>query len=369
MNMSKTDSNLGQVIYNNGQMNLDKTLRKSLKNKDSLESELRNNYHLDSIIGHHPKIVNILKFICQIAKTQATVLIQGETGTGKELVARALHENSDRKDQAFVPVNCAAIPENLMESELFGHQRGAFTGAVQNKKGWFEIANEGTIFLDEVNEMPSSLQIKLLRVLQSKEYHRLGSTEIQKSNARVIAASSGNLKDMVANGSFRKEAFFRLSVIEIDLPSLRERKSDITTLVEYFLDHFSKQYDRKMLKFSKGVLTVFQTYDFPGNIRELEHAIHHAVIVAENDLIQINQLPKSMHIETNRETPKGVSTFKQAKQNAVESFEKEYIIDCLKISMGNITQAAKYAGLHVTNLHSKIKKYNINPYSFKVMPG
>ncbi len=369
MNMSKTDSNLGQVIYDNSQMNLDNIMPKSLNSKDSLEAELRNNYHLDSIIGHHHKTVNVLKFICQIAKTQATVLIQGETGTGKELVAQALHENSDRKEQAFVPVNCSAIPENLMESELFGHRRGAFTGAVQDKKGWFEIANEGTIFLDEVNEMPSSLQVKLLRVLQSKEYHRLGSTEIQKSNARVIAASSSNLKDMVANGSFRKEAFFRLSVIEIDLPSLRERKSDIITLADYFLDHFSKLYSKKYLRFSKGVLTVLQTYDFPGNVRELEHAIHHAVIVAENDLIQINQLPKSMHIETNRETPKGVSTFKQAKQNAVESFEKEYIIDCLKISQGNITQAAKYAGLHVTNLHSKIKKYNINSYSFKVLPG
>lgn len=364
--MHKTNTNFSQVEWDKNTRKSPNLRSKQLDIHHSLEFELRSNYDLDLIVGHHPSMVNVLKSICQIANTEATVLIQGETGTGKEVVAKSLHLNSDRRDEPFVPVNCAAIPENLMESELFGHLRGAFTGAVSEKKGWFEIADKGTIFLDEVSEMPFSLQKKLLRILQSKEYNRLGSTNIQHNHARVIAASSGNLKELVATGSFRKETFFRLSVIEIDLPSLRERKSDCLPLAKHFLDLFSKQYKKPNLHISDEVLRAFNRYDFLGNVRELEHAIHHAVIMAEDDIIQTIHLPKSMQIDSYKSTSQEDSTFKLAKQNAVENFEKEFIVDCLRDTHGNITEAARNTGLHVTNLHSKIKKYHINPNMFKI---
>ena len=206
------------------------------------EQELRNNYLFGSIIGHHPKIIEILKLISQVAATDATVLILGESGTGKELVARALFENSQKKDKSFIPINCGGLPENLLESELFGHQKGAFTGAQKDKMGWFERADGGTIFFDEVSEMTGHLQVKLLRILQTGEFSRVGSTEISYCNVRIIAATNKDLQILIKEGTFREDLYYRLNVIDINLPPLRKRRTDIPILIQHYLNLFGKKY-------------------------------------------------------------------------------------------------------------------------------
>jgi len=343
--------------------------QKRFENKmNNLEADLRDNYRFDSIIGHHPKMLEILKLVAQIADTNATVLIQGESGTGKELIARALHYNSSRKDKPFVPINCAALSENLLESELFGHVRGAFTGAVNNKVGWFERAEGGTIFLDEVGEMTPALQVKLLRILQTGEYSRVGSTEICQCDVRLIAATSKNLLELVKKSKFREEVYYRLNVIDIWLPPLRERKCDIPLLVQHFLNIFGKKGNTPELCLSKEAEVLLLAYDYPGNIRELENIIQRAVVLVEDKYIEPRHLPACVRIENSGTISKtNLSCFKIAKQRVVETFEQEYITDCLKTSKGNISLAAKIAGINVKNFYEKMKKYRINPQDFKAL--
>ncbi|RQV96039.1 GAF domain-containing protein [bacterium] len=331
-----------------------------------LESELRSRYQFDAIITNSPKMMEILKLVSQVANSDATVLIQGESGTGKELIAQAIHYNSNRKDNSFVPINCGALPENLLESELFGHVKGAFTGANSDRAGWFETANGGTLFLDEVGEMTPSLQVKFLRVLQTGEYSRVGSREIHQADVRIITATNQNLKELIAEGNFRKDLYYRLNVIEIELPPLRERKSDIPVLANHFIDLYCKKCQKKKIRVSREAESVLLTYDFPGNIRELENAIQRAITLTEGDSILPQYLPSSIYQNQNlnNKTTK-YSTLTEAKRHAAEQAEREFVSDCLRATKGHIRDAAKMAGIDASNFHKIMKKYEINFLDFK----
>jgi transcriptional regulator with GAF, ATPase, and Fis domain len=343
--------------------------RKRLYNRvHAHETELRNRYHFESIVGHDPKMVAILKLVAQIADTDATVLIHGESGTGKELVARALHFNSSRKDKPFVPINCGALPENLLESELFGYVRGAFTGAIKDKTGWFECSAGGTIFLDEVNEMTPALQVKLLRVLETGEYSRVGDTQIRYGDVRVVAATNKDLQELVKAGKFREELYYRLNVIEIVLPPLRDRKGDLPFLVQHFLKCFAGKYHKENLRLSPDAEAMLWVYDFPGNVRELEHIIQRAAVLAEGEFIEPCHFPANLlgpgATAISKDKP---SIFKIAKRQVIEKFEREYLMDCLRATQGNISHAAQMAGIDFKNFHIKMTKYGIDAHAFKMM--
>jgi len=329
------------------------------------EQKLRSKYSFESIVGHHPKIIEVLKLISQVADTDATILILGESGTGKELVARALFENSKEKDREFIPINCGGLPENLLESELFGHEKGAFTGAQKNKMGWFERADGGTIFFDEVSEMTGPLQVKLLRILQTGEFSRIGSTDIRYCKVRIIAATNKDLQMLVQDGTFREDLFYRLNVIDIILPPLRERRSDIPILIQHYLNLFGEKYYRK-IDISKRAEQLLTEYDYPGNIRQLENVIHRAIILCEGNFIKLENLPINIsngnHING---YSIGQSSFRLAKSKVVEEFERKYIIECLTTSNGNVSFAARCAGINVKNFHVKMNKYSIDPHLYK----
>ena len=341
--------------------------RKKLLNRiNHLERELRGKYDFENIIGHHPKMVKILKLVSQVAQSDATVLIQGESGTGKELIAQAIHFNSRRSIKPFIPINCSALSENLLESELFGHVKGAFTGAIHDKSGWFESADGGTIFLDEVSEMSPALQAKLLRVLQSGEYSKVGSTEIRSCNIVVLAATNKDLYSLVKKEKFREDLYYRLDVIKINLPPLRNRRSDIALLMHYFLKKYSSKLHKNVKYFSKEAEELLHAYDYPGNIRELENAIQCAVTLAEDTTIEPNHLP--LNIKGHRDTALSLnrfSTLGEARRSTVERVEKECIINSLKESNGHMSNAAKNLGVDISNFHKKIKKYGINPQNYQ----
>jgi Nif-specific regulatory protein len=338
--------------------------RKRLFNRiNKLESELRIKYDFESIIGQHPKMLEILQLISQVADTDATVLIQGESGTGKELIARALHFNSSRKEKAFIPVNCAALPEQLLESELFGHVRGAFTGAIKDKAGWFERADEGTIFLDEVNDMSPALQARLLRILQTGDYSRVGTTEIRKCDVRVVAATCKPLLNLVRSGKFREELYYRLNVVDIVLPPLRERKSDIPLLIQHFLKIYKAKHRKPDLKTSPEAENILLNYDFPGNIRELENIIQRAIILATGSIIEPGHIPTNI-LKNGSDKVSSVN-LPQAKRRTTEKVEKEIITTCLYYTSGHISKAAELAGVDRSNFHKLVKKYAIDPDQFK----
>lgn len=323
-------------------------------------------YNFDTIIGCHPQIVKILRLVAQVADADATVLIYGESGTGKELIAEALHYNSRRREKPFVPLNCGAFAENLLESELFGHVRGAFTGAVEDKQGWFGRADGGTIFFDEIQEMSQTLQIKLLRILQSGQYHKVGSTEFQNCNVRIVAATNKDLQELITKGGFREELFYRLNVIDLNLPPLKDRRSDIPKLVDFFLTMFCKQYEKGKIDLTDSVRDQLYAYDFPGNIRELRNLIERLVILDDCGIIDCTHLPeKVLCKQPSKQASDRLAPFKEAKQSAIEEFERHYFVNCLKAAKGNMTRAASNAGIHVTHLYSKVKQYEIDPLLFK----
>jgi transcriptional regulator with GAF, ATPase, and Fis domain len=335
-------------------------------NVEALLRDLREQYSFREIIASHPAMMEILRLVAQVADTEATILIQGETGTGKELIARALHQNSSRADQPFVAINCGALQESLLESELFGHVKGAFTGATENKIGWFERAHGGTIFLDEVGEMSPALQLKLLRILQTGEFSAVGSTVVRRSNARVLAATNRNLRHLVDDGRFREDVFYRLNVITIDVPPLRERASDILLLAQHFLDQHGRKYGKRGLRLSPKARAQLLKYPFPGNVRELENMMQRAAILCQGDEIGVEELPVNLSPpDSFSGAEETATTFREAKQRLLEEFERNFILDRLAESGGNISQAARASGMDVKNFYEKMKGHSIDPKALK----
>lgn len=312
-----------------------------------LKQDVTRCYGLSSIIGEGNAIRNLLTMIERIASSDSTVLITGESGTGKELVATTIHYQSPRRDKPLVKVNCAALPEGLIESELFGHEKGAFTGALKKKPGRFELASGGTIFLDEVGDLPPSAQAKLLRVLQDKTFERIGGTEPIKVDVRIIAATNRDLKEEVKKGRFREDLFFRLNVIPVHIPPLRERKEDIPLLVEYFLKKFNSRLG-KNVRFSSEAMKALFEYDYPGNVRELENIIERVVVLSQGGIIKKDDLPFSF------------STTGSLLLSEVSSrVEKEHILKVLKLTGGNKTRAAELLGISRKTLWEKLNAYGI----------
>ncbi|KNY28092.1 sigma-54-dependent transcriptional regulator [Pseudobacteroides cellulosolvens] len=308
------------------------------------------------IIGSSKKMQDVFDLIDKVADTPATVLITGESGTGKELVANAIHNKSSRKDKPYIKVNCGAIPETLIESELFGYEKGAFTGAQSRKVGRFDRSQGGTLFLDEIGELPLHLQVKILRVLQEREFERVGGTEVIKADVRVIAATNRDLEKMVQEGTFREDLLYRLKIIPIQIPALRERKEDIPQLVDYFISKFVKEMNKEPVKMYEDALNILTNYDFPGNIRELENIIERSVILASDGVITASILPK--------EVVKGAYSKRDifilpSGGISIEEVEESFVRQALDLAKGNQTQAAKLLGISRHALIYRLEKYKI----------
>lgn len=329
-----------------------------------LRQEINALYSLDNIIGASKEMQKVFKLIATVASTGSTILITGESGTGKELVARAIHHNSARREQPFMVVDCGTIPENLMESELFGHTKGSFTGAVATETGVLEAANGGTVFLDEISNLPLPMQVKLLRVLQEKEFRPVGSKKTVKIDIRFIAATNRVLSEMVKEGAFREDFFYRLNVFPIDIPPLRNRKEDIPALAYHFLHKYSKEIGRNVPHISAEAMQQLIANDWPGNVRELENVIHRAVIVCEGRMLKPEHIMIPLNREEETEIPKTLKELKLKKKNlrtrSTEDIEKSFLIAALKRNDWNITKAAAEVGMQRPNLHALLKKYNIS---------
>lgn len=329
-----------------------------------LKQEINALYSLDNIIGVSKEMQKVFKLIATVASTGSTVLITGESGTGKELVARAIHYNSARKEQPFMVVDCGTIPENLMESELFGHTKGSFTGAIATEKGVLESANGGTVFLDEISNLPLPMQVKLLRVLQEKEFRPIGSKKTVKIDIRFIAATNRDLSEMVKKGEFREDFFYRLNVFPINIPPLRNRKEDIPALAYHFLHKYSKEVGRDVPHISAEAMRQLIANDWPGNIRELENVIHRAVIVCEGRTLRPEHILIPLNQEEEMEIPRTLKELKLKKKNlrtkSIEDIEKSFLLAALKRNEWNITRAAAEVGMQRTNFHALLKKYNIS---------
>jgi Nif-specific regulatory protein len=307
-----------------------------------------------NLIGTSAVMRQIYEEIGQVSRTTATVLILGESGTGKELVAQAIHSNSDRARQPFVKINGAAFPETLFESELFGHERGAFTGAVSRKKGRLDLAQGGTLFLDEIGDLPLATQVKLLRVLQSREFERLGGTETLKADVRLVAATNKNMEASVIGGTFREDLYYRLNVFTITLPPLRDRRSDVPALVEYFLEKYSGEHRRKVRRIASGAVDVLCQYGWPGNVRELENAVERAIVACDGSVVEERHLPRTI-----REAARLSPDRKLSLAEAVERLERKLIDDALRESQGNLARAARALGTTERILRYKVGKYKL----------
>ncbi|SDN84961.1 regulatory protein, Fis family [Desulfonauticus submarinus] len=324
------------------------------------------NFNPYGILGNSPALQEVFKILEKVAPTDTTVLVTGESGTGKELLVRALHKNSQRKNKPFVPVNCGAIPKELLESELFGHEKGAFTHAIRSRAGRFEVANGGTIFLDEIGELDLSLQVKILRVIQEKEFERVGSNKTQKVDVRIVAATNKNLEEEVDKGNFREDLFYRLNVIPIHLPPLRKRGSDILLLANYFLKKFCTEKNREPLTLTSEVENLLLNYSWPGNVRELENFMERISILCEGTEVKIQDLPEKI-IKTSKTSPSQKKQFLFPSladmhnlnlnlKDFLEEIENKLILDALKKSNGVKNKAAELLGIKRTTLIEKIKK-------------
>ena len=320
-----------------------------------LREQLQGTHGFQEIIGKSKSIQTLVELLRRISPTESTILVQGESGTGKEIVAKTIHFNSPRKDHRFIPINCGGIPETLLESELFGHTKGAFTGADRIKKGLFEVAEGGTLLLDEVNTASPAIQVKLLRVLQEGCFIPLGATREMQVDVRIIASSNTDLEKAVEEGRFRGDLYYRLNVVKIQLAPLRERKEDVPILAEHFLNNFSQKGSTKEL--SQGALQALLRYNWPGNVREVENAVEYAITLGLGDIIEVEDLPPA--VTTSRE--QGALPLKQIPlREAKAEFEKEYIINLLKRNKGNVARSARMAKIAWQNLHEKIKRYALN---------
>ena len=339
--------------------------RRLLQQNRDLKNEVSSKYRFENIIGSSPRMQAVYALIAKCAPTNSTVLITGESGSGKEMIARAIHFNSLRKDQPFVTVDCNTLSENLLESELFGHVKGSFTGAVANKRGMFDSANNGTLFLDEFGNIPLSTQAKLLRVIQEHEYRPVGSTVTQKTNVRLITATNKDLKAMVAEGTFREDLYYRINVFPIQAPALRERRDDIPALAFHFLRIFCNELEKPLAEISEGAMSLLINHDWPGNVRELENTMHRAVILCSDNIIRQAHLANIIDTSSrpDLEVPKTSEDLKRikkiAREKSVEEVEKLFIQETLKRNASNVTRSAEETGMQRSNFQALMKKYNI----------
>ena len=348
VNLDELELLINKVLEHRHLVSENKTLRAQLKQK----------YKFDAIISQSGEMEDVLNTAGRIARSKAAVLIRGESGTGKELIARAIHFASDRRDQPMITVNCAALSENLLESELFGHEKGAFTGAISQRIGRFEQAHNGSLFIDEIGDLPLHTQVKLLRALQFGEFERVGGSETIKVNARVITATSRNLERMIKDSLFREDLFYRINVVSIYLPSLRARKSDIPILIRHFIEKYNHENDKNIEGISKEAQDYLMRYNFPGNVRELENLIERAVVMARDQILSTVDFPAGLSVSTESAIldPHNLSDSYSEK---VAAFEKTLILQALELQKGNQSQAAKLLGLSERHLRSRMQAINI----------
>jgi Nif-specific regulatory protein len=352
-------SMLGQTLRVHGLIEAER--QRLLDENVKLRQELRGRYDLRNLVGHSRAMEQVYGQVAQVAATSTTVLIRGESGTGKELVAHAIHYNSPRAEKAFVKVSCGALPESLIDSELFGHEKGAFTDARAQKKGRFEIADGGTLFLDEVGELSPSTQVKLLRVLQEREFERVGGTDTIKVNVRLLAATNKDLELAIQAGTFREDLYYRLNVFSVYLPPLRERRPDVPLLADHFVEKYSSAHGKDVRRIATTAIDMLMSYHWPGNVRELENCIERAVLVCDGGVIHAHHLPPTLQTAevSGTLTP-------QALDQAVGSFERDLIQDALKSARGNRAKAARLLQTTDRILGYKIRKYRIDPGRFRV---
>ncbi len=329
------------------------------RTNQELRKQLNERFGFEGVIGNSPLMHSVVERLRQIAPTSATVLITGESGTGKELVAKALHNNSPRRSKPFVALNCAALSENILESELFGHIKGAFTGADRERKGWFEHANGGTMFLDEVGDIPLSTQVKLLRVLESGEIVRVGTNEPIKVNVRLISATNREMKGAINSGGFRQDLYHRLKVVSVHLPPLRSRREDITLLTDYFLKQFTASHDKVVTSISPAARKALMSHSWPGNVRELKNSIESMVVVDYDGVLDLDDLPEELLPSAPGSVDPEAGSGGHLVGRPLEEVEKYYIAETLKLTEGNREEAAKLLGIGERTLYRKIKEYGI----------
>lgn len=341
---------------------VERNLRK-LNAPDTKITKVEIRYRLENLVGQSQRMVDVYKSVLKVSQSKATVLLRGESGTGKELIARAIHYNSPRAKQPFIKLNCAALPETLLESELFGHEKGAFTGAGELRRGRFELADSGTLFLDEIGDMPPMIQVKLLRVLQETSFERLGGDKTIEVDVRLIAATHRNLEAAMKEGAFREDLYWRLNVVPIFLPPLRERKGDIPFLIEHFLGRFNKE-NHKEVEISPEMINLMMDYDWPGNVRELENCIERLVVLAENEKVAFDNIPETIRTyfkDMQAVTTPVVTRKPGSLSGRIESLEREQILQALEKCGGVQARAARLLGLTPRQIAYKMAKYKIRP--------
>ncbi len=351
-------SMIGQAIKIHRLIDEDK--RKLVDENTHLRQELRERYDFSNFVGSSGPLRQIFEQVTQVAGTNTTALIRGESGTGKELIAHAIHYSSLRAKKPFVKVSCASLPESLIESELFGYEKGAFTGAEARKKGRFELADGGTLFLDEIGDINLATQVKLLRVLQQREFERVGGTETVKANVRLIAATNKDLEKAIASGAFREDLYYRLNVFTIFVPPLRERKADLLLLVDHFLEKFAREHQRSIKRISTPAIDMLASYHWPGNVRELENAIERSVLMCDGEVIHGHHLPPSLQTAEASGTVSRVSL-----DDAVSAYEKDLIQDALKTTRGNRAKAARLLDTTERIINYKVRNYGIDARRFR----
>lgn len=334
--------------------------KKLQKENLRLKDELKKKFSFENIIGKSNEMNSVFELIKASAPTRSTILIQGESGTGKELVARAIHLNSERENFPFIVVNSGSLPPDLLESHLFGHVKGAFTGAISHKKGLFEAADKGTIFFDEISSLIQETQAKLLRVMQDREFMRLGDTKTLKADVRVIAATNSDLEELIKQKMFREDLFYRLNVIKIELPPLRKRKEDIPLLVKHFQDIYSKENEKEIFSISEDIMKIFENYDWPGNIRELENLIERAVVLTKTKIITKESLPPFLLSSQKEEKMPSFSQSAFTLKDQILIYQKKTIINSLRKSRGVQKKAAHLLGVKPTTLNEMIKRFKID---------
>ncbi len=355
--------------FNNDE--LKETIAKALElktldqEKKIIESNLKKHLHFGIIVGSSPPMMHIYKMIMQVAKTKTNILITGESGTGKELIARAIHDQSDRKDMPFVAVNCGGIPESLMESELFGHKKGAFTSASSDKKGLFETAHKGTLFLDEVAEINTHMQVKLLRAVQDKMFISVGGNEVKSVDVRIISATNKNIEEEVIEGRFREDLFYRLNVIEIKIPPLRERKQDLRDLAQHFLEKYTREMGKEISKISSYAIDLLNHYDFPGNVRELENLMERSVALTNTNILLPDSLALSIHKRQWKQKSGDLLDLDRVSEGVLldgilEHVEKMYILKALELCGDNRQKAADLLGINTRSLRYRMSKLDID---------